>query len=306
MRRVLCACLAVATIFANVLPLAASPGTNPMPVPGSFDFPTYSLLSGLPIEPSLRSQSDEIWAVVLEASPARYQDGSVAWIAQPGEWYRVVNLDATGRWALGYLDGGDPANMVWIATDSRLQLIFVDQPAPIASEPTTSEPPVIAPVVIDSPPSAPAPAAPLAPAAVPPTATPRPTPTPQPAPEPPGPTAVPAPPTPEPTALPANIPEACTDRVMTVPSRIDPGREVQFRATGFKPGSMVYIDIIGITASPWVPTFVYAEGDCEARGFVRIGANDRPGRFSVRARGEGYQGGQISVQAVFEIVAPPR
>jgi hypothetical protein len=245
--------------------------------------------------------------VVREPTAAYYQDGGLAWIAQPDEWYRVVTLDAAQRWMLAYREGDDASQRVWIAADHRIESVIIERPGALPSELPAFEPPLVlpAPEAFDPPPPAATPVPPMeaaptptsiTPTAAVPTATPVPnTPVPEtPVPE----TPVPA--TPLPVA--GNLPSSCSDRVLSVPSQVTVGREVPFRATGFKPGTMVAIDIVGVQGSHMVPGSVFADGNCEARATVRTLSTDRLGRYTIRARGESPLGGQTTTTAIFEIV----
>ncbi len=50
----------------------------------------------------------------------------VAWVASPGEWYRVLQYDA--NWALGVFES-DPTNTAaWICLDERVELAPGDAP----------------------------------------------------------------------------------------------------------------------------------------------------------------------------------
>jgi hypothetical protein len=61
-----------------------------------------------------------LWLLILGPTQAYGQDDSPAWIAQPGEWYQVIQQDA--NWVLAFWEGDTPAGAVWIELDSRVDL----------------------------------------------------------------------------------------------------------------------------------------------------------------------------------------
>jgi N-acetylneuraminic acid mutarotase len=60
------------------------------------------------------------WLVVLAATPVYSVSDEPLWIAQPGERYRVVEIESD--WALAVADGDSPAWSVWIQVDDRVAL----------------------------------------------------------------------------------------------------------------------------------------------------------------------------------------
>jgi hypothetical protein len=62
----------------------------------------------------------ELWLLVLDATQTYTVTDEPAWIAQPGEWYRVIMQEAD--WALAHWEGDPPEVAVWIQLDGRVQL----------------------------------------------------------------------------------------------------------------------------------------------------------------------------------------
>jgi len=69
-----------------------------------------------------------LWLVVFTPVPTYYDDGSPAWVANPGEWYFIT--DQQGRWVRAFYDGDSPANAVWFSLDSGIDLAVADPPGP--------------------------------------------------------------------------------------------------------------------------------------------------------------------------------
>lgn len=81
-------------------------------------------------QPAQVEPDQELWAFVRARTEAFYPDGSPAWVAEPGEWYRVVEIDASQSWVLVYWEWDAPTNRVYIRADARLQPIYVDVDSP--------------------------------------------------------------------------------------------------------------------------------------------------------------------------------
>jgi len=62
----------------------------------------------------------ELWLSIVEATPVYSDAGDVLWVAEPGEWYRVLSQDA--GWALAVWENDPPELAVWIELDARVQL----------------------------------------------------------------------------------------------------------------------------------------------------------------------------------------
>jgi hypothetical protein len=62
----------------------------------------------------------DLWAQILAPTEAYTPTDQLAWIAQPGEWYRVLTQE--GNWVLAHWEGDPPTNAVWIQVDGRVQL----------------------------------------------------------------------------------------------------------------------------------------------------------------------------------------
>jgi len=69
-----------------------------------------------------------LWLVVFAPVDTYYDDGSPAWVANPGEWYYIV--DQQGRWVRAFYDGDSPANAVWFSLDYGIDLAVADPPGP--------------------------------------------------------------------------------------------------------------------------------------------------------------------------------
>jgi hypothetical protein len=63
----------------------------------------------------------DLWVQILAPTQTYSMTDEPAWIAQPGEWYRVISQDAD--WALAYWEGDSPEAAVWIQIDARAQLM---------------------------------------------------------------------------------------------------------------------------------------------------------------------------------------
>jgi len=75
--------------------------------------------------------------LVVDETPSYTEDGETAWMAQPGQRFSVVQLDADWIAVISEAAPGDPA--VWIARDFRVELIVTGgNPTPAAPE--TSRP----------------------------------------------------------------------------------------------------------------------------------------------------------------------
>jgi hypothetical protein len=68
-----------------------------------------------------------VWLVPFAETEA-YDAASMnlAWMAEPGEWYHVLQHD--DKWALAYADSDPAAGTVWISLDGRVQLTPGDAP----------------------------------------------------------------------------------------------------------------------------------------------------------------------------------
>jgi hypothetical protein len=100
------------------------------------------LVTTMPVYAQLES-----WVLVRAETEVYGEDGSLQGIAQPGERYRLIELDDTGAW----LHIGDPTASYWLAADERAEQVTID---------TTPPPPPPAPVA--QPTARPTPAAPVA------------------------------------------------------------------------------------------------------------------------------------------------
>ena len=60
------------------------------------------------------------WIQVLDATQTYTDAGDPLWIADPGDWYRVLRRDA--EWALAYAELDSPENAVWIVVDDRVRM----------------------------------------------------------------------------------------------------------------------------------------------------------------------------------------
>jgi hypothetical protein len=70
--------------------------------------------------PSPRTQVSEAWMRVRRPTLARGPDDHPAWLAVPGERYRVI--DQESGWTLAIRDGDSPTRPVWLALDARVRL----------------------------------------------------------------------------------------------------------------------------------------------------------------------------------------
>lgn len=92
------------------------------------------------------AQAGELWLLVLEPTAA-FAPGAdePAWVAEPGEWYWVINRIAardstgTGVWALAAWEFDPPSAAVLIRLDERVQQFL--EPAPPPPPPPPSPPP---------------------------------------------------------------------------------------------------------------------------------------------------------------------
>jgi len=62
----------------------------------------------------------EAWILVLDDTPAFTLTDDFAWIALPGEWYQVLDVDS--GWALSRWEFDPPSSVVWIQVDDRIDL----------------------------------------------------------------------------------------------------------------------------------------------------------------------------------------
>lgn len=62
----------------------------------------------------------ELWLVIFAPTPAYSVADDLLWIAEPGEWYRVV--DSESGWALAVWEQDPPEWTAWIEIDGRVQL----------------------------------------------------------------------------------------------------------------------------------------------------------------------------------------
>jgi hypothetical protein len=70
----------------------------------------------------------QIWLVVFSPTDAYTVTMDPAWVANPGEWYRVVSIEAD--WALAVWEGDPPDVQVWIQIDNRVEITVLDLPGP--------------------------------------------------------------------------------------------------------------------------------------------------------------------------------
>jgi hypothetical protein len=68
----------------------------------------------------------EPWVLVRAETEVYGEDGSLQWIAQPGERYRFIELDETGAW----LHIGEVGATYWMAADERAEQITIDVTPP--------------------------------------------------------------------------------------------------------------------------------------------------------------------------------
>ena len=97
---------------------AASPTSPPAPSPTA-PVVTPPPPPAIPAPPA-PPVAVELWLSIVEATPVYSDAGDVLWVAEPGEWYRVISQDA--GWALAVREN-DPAELaVWIEVDGRVQV----------------------------------------------------------------------------------------------------------------------------------------------------------------------------------------
>jgi len=72
-----------------------------------------------------------LWLQVLAPTQTYSTTDDPLWIAQPGEWYKVVDQDA--GWALAVYETDPPDYVVWIPIDQRVQLTTATGTAQVAA-----------------------------------------------------------------------------------------------------------------------------------------------------------------------------
>ncbi len=99
---------------------APSPTSPPAPAPTAPVVPPPPPPATAIPTPPAPPVAAELWLSILEPTPVYSDAGEVLWVAEPGEWYRVLSQDA--GWALVVWEN-DPAELaVWIELDGRVQL----------------------------------------------------------------------------------------------------------------------------------------------------------------------------------------
>jgi plastocyanin len=111
----------------------AVPAASVTPVPSATPAPTSvtpapATATAIPVAPTPTPSTaagpptnvPELWLLVLSPTPAYTMNGTVNWVAQPGEWYRV--FDQQGAWALTVWELDTPYNAVWIQADDRVAI----------------------------------------------------------------------------------------------------------------------------------------------------------------------------------------
>lgn len=91
----------------------------------------------------------EMWLSVLESTEALTDGGEVAFVAQPGEWYRVTDID--GDWARVVRESDLPESAVWISLSARVELIESSAEAPAQALSDSSPPPTVTPSMTPTP-----------------------------------------------------------------------------------------------------------------------------------------------------------
>jgi plastocyanin len=92
--------------------VVVSPTPGPTAAPTAVPQPTVIVVQP-PTPP-------EVWILVLDDTPAFTLTDDFAWIALPGEWYQVVDVDS--GWALARWEFDPPSSIVWILIDDRVDL----------------------------------------------------------------------------------------------------------------------------------------------------------------------------------------
>jgi hypothetical protein len=71
---------------------------------------------------------DEPWLVVNEPTQAYSFEGEPLWVAEAGEWYRVVFADAD--WVAAVWENDPPENAVWFEHTDAIGLMVLQVPGP--------------------------------------------------------------------------------------------------------------------------------------------------------------------------------
>jgi hypothetical protein len=108
---------------ATVTPIPPPPPATPVPPPPPPPPPPT------PVPPP-PPPTGQLWLQVLAPTPAYSVTDDLLWVAQPGEFYYVLQQE--GGWALAVYETDPPSFSVWIQVDSRVTVSVLDRPIPPA------------------------------------------------------------------------------------------------------------------------------------------------------------------------------
>jgi plastocyanin len=91
------------TLVLTGVPATAVPTASPAP-------------TAVPASPT----PPELWLLVLSPTAAWTLSDELAWVAAPGEWYRIYAQEA--GWSLAVWEFDVPSNVVWIELDGRVEV----------------------------------------------------------------------------------------------------------------------------------------------------------------------------------------